>query len=117
MIIRPCLSTNVTASEAIDLTTFTDITTTTWDDALAAIERGYELGWSDGLPVVPPPRRGWPSSSATPAAPRRGPRRLPERRRVITVEKAAANAVMAGCLPEYFPVVLAATEANAGPGV
>ena len=36
------------------MTTFTDITTTSWDDALGAIERGYELGWSDGLPIVPP---------------------------------------------------------------
>ena len=36
---------------------------------------------------------------------------LAERRRQITVGKVAANAVMAGCLPEYFPVVIAATEA------
>ena len=36
---------------------------------------------------------------------------VPERRREITVEKLAANAVMAGCLPDYFPVVLAAAEA------
>ncbi len=35
----------------------------------------------------------------------------PLRRRILTVEQVAANAVMAGCLPEYFPVVLAAVEA------
>ena len=40
---------------------------------------------------------------------------LPERRRRITVEKVAANAVMAGCLPEYMPVVLAASEAMLDP--
>jgi hypothetical protein len=40
---------------------------------------------------------------------------LPERRREITVGKVAANAVMAGCLPEYLPVVLAATEAMLDP--
>ncbi len=40
---------------------------------------------------------------------------IPERRRVVTVEKLAANAVMAGCLPSYFPVVLAAAEAMLDP--
>jgi hypothetical protein len=40
---------------------------------------------------------------------------LPERRREITVGKVAANAVMAGCRPEYFPVVLAATAAMLDP--
>ena len=40
---------------------------------------------------------------------------LPERRREITVGKVAANAVMAGCLPEYMPVVLTATEAMLDP--
>jgi hypothetical protein len=40
---------------------------------------------------------------------------IPERRRQITVAKAAANAVMAGCLPQYLPVVLAATEAMLAP--
>jgi hypothetical protein len=36
---------------------------------------------------------------------------IPVRRRTLTAERAAANAVMAGCLPEHFPVVLAAMEA------
>ena len=40
---------------------------------------------------------------------------LPERRREITVGKVAANAVMAGCLPEYMPVVLAVTEGMLDP--
>jgi hypothetical protein len=40
---------------------------------------------------------------------------VPERRREVTVEKVAANAVMAGCLPEHFPVVLAAAEAMLDP--
>ena len=97
-------------------TSFTDTTTTSWDDALSAVERGYELGWGDGLPIVPPTvgrvaefigYAGRPPDDVL--------GELPERRRVITVEKAAANAVMAGCLPEYFPVVLAATEAMLDP--
>jgi hypothetical protein len=36
---------------------------------------------------------------------------MPPRQGIVTVEKLAVNAVMAGCRPEYFPVVLAATEA------
>ena len=97
-------------------TTFTDTTTATWDDALSAIEKGYELGWSDGLPVVPPTTARvaeFIGYAGRPPDEELG--ELPERRRVITVEKAAANAVMAGCLPEYFPVVLAATEAMLDP--
>ena len=87
-----------------------------WDSALEAIERCYELGWTDGLPVVPPTeqrvkefieRSGRPSDEVV--------GELPERRREITVDKVAANAVMAGCLPEYMPVVLAATEAMLEP--
>ena len=32
----------------------TDTTTVQWDDTLDAIEKCYDLGWTDGLPVVPP---------------------------------------------------------------
>lgn len=87
-----------------------------WDDPTDAIEQMYELGWTDGLPVVPPTEErvgqfleagGRPANDLVGA--------LPERRREITVGKVAANAVMAGCKPEYFPVVLAATEAMLDP--
>ena len=93
-----------------------ETTTVQWDSALEAIERCYELGWTDGLPVVPPTearvaefieRSGRPSGDVI--------GELPERRREITVGKVAANAVMAGCLPEYMPVVLTATEAMLDP--
>src|SRR5215470_1244248 len=40
---------------------------------------------------------------------------LPPRQGEATVEKIAANAVMAGCKPEYLPVILAAIEALADP--
>jgi len=40
---------------------------------------------------------------------------VPERHRHVTVEKAAVNAVLAGCRPEYFPVVLAAVAAMLDP--
>ena len=89
-----------------------DIVLSEWDDVVEAIERCYELGWTDGLPVVPPTaervdqfldRAGRPAGEVLGS--------IPERRREVTVGKVAANAVMAGCLPEYMPVVLAATEA------
>ena len=89
---------------------------TEWDDVVEAIEKCYELGWTDGLPVVPPT-----SQRVTEFVDFSGRRAdevlgaVPERRREVTVGKAAANAVMAGCLPEYLPVVLAATEAMLDP--
>ena len=88
-----------------------ETTTVQWDSALEAIERCYELGWTDGLPVVPPTVERvnqFLESAGRPAAEVVG--EIPERRREITVAKVAANAVMAGCLPEYMPVVLAAVE-------
>ena len=87
-----------------------------WDDPIEAMEQLYKLGWTDGLPVVPPTqyrvaefieRGGRPADEVV--------GELPERRREINVEKIAANAVMAGCLPEYMPVVLAASEAMLDP--
>lgn len=80
-------------------------------DPIEAIEACYRLGWSDGLPLVPPTDRrvaqflSYAGRSAADIA-----LVEPVAGRVVTAEKAAANAVMAGCLPEYFPVVLAALE-------
>src|SRR2546423_2208239 len=42
---------------------------------------------------------------------------IPARNRVITAEKVAINAVMAGCLPNYMPVIVAAIEAMCQEGV
>lgn len=72
----------------------------------------FEKGWTDGLPVAAPTVAAVQAMLA--AAGRRaddmmGP--IPPRMHVATLEKLAANAVMAGCKPEYFPVVLAALEA------
>ena len=87
-----------------------------FDDPLSAIERIYELGWTDGLPVVPPTDARVDEFLRVvnlPASHIVG--EIPERRRSITLDKVASNAVMAGCLPEYFPAVLAATEAILDP--
>lgn len=90
----------------------TDLRNVEWGDVVEAIERCYELGWTDGLPVVPPTVervQQFIDYAQRPADEVLGA--VPERRREINVAKVAANAVMAGCLPEYFPVVIAATEA------
>lgn len=72
----------------------------------------WEQGWTDGLPVVPPTEPlvremlasygGDPSFSLGTLQPRNSQ---------ATLEKLAINAVMAGCQPEYFPVVVAAVKA------
>jgi hypothetical protein len=81
-------------------------------DPIAAIEYCYQQGWTDGLPVVPPTEE---RVAAFLAHVERGRDEVlgmvPERRRRVTVEQVLANAVMAGCLPDYAPVVVAAVEA------
>jgi hypothetical protein len=81
-----------------------------------AVEACFERGWTDGLPVIPPTET---HVQEFVAAARREPHevlfREATRRRTVTVEKVAINAVLAGCRPEYMPVVLAALEAMADP--
>lgn len=73
-------------------------------------------GWTDGLPVVPPTaERIWAMLAAAGKSPIEIIGQVPARRRTITAEKVAANAVMAGCDPVHFPVVLAAVEAMLEP--
>ncbi len=80
--------------------------------AQAAIEHCYAQGWSDGLPVVPATRELVDRFLAeTDRSPDEVIGRMEHLGRTCTVELAAVNAAMAGCLPEYFPVVLAAWEA------
>ncbi len=81
-----------------------------------AIEVAYDRGWSDGLPIVPPtPLRVAMMLSGTTRRPDEVIGLIPPNLSECTVEKAAANAVMAGCRPEYFPVVLAVIEAALDP--
>lgn len=77
-----------------------------------AIEYAYEQGWTDGLPVVPVTRPLVEEFLAqTPRRPDEVIAAVPHLNRECTVEQAAVNAALAGCRPEYFPVVLAAWEA------
>jgi len=76
------------------------------------IEACYERGWTDGLPVIPPtPARVLRMLQGTTRRPDEIIGRVPPDLAPCTVEKVAINAVMAGCKPEYLPVVLAAVEA------
>ncbi|TVT22564.1 hypothetical protein LWP59_32695 [Amycolatopsis acidiphila] len=80
--------------------------------AQEAIEYCYEQDWTDGLPVVPASRPLVDKFLAqTERAPEEVIGRIEQVGRDCTVELAAINAAMAGCKPEYFPVVLAAFEA------
>ncbi len=73
----------------------------------------FERGWTDGLPVVPPtPERVLRMLSGTSRAANEVIGEIPPNLAPCSVEKAAINAVMAGCKPDYFPVVLAAVEAS-----
>jgi len=76
------------------------------------VEALYERGVTDGLPVVPPtPDRVRRAVAASGRAPDDLVALVPPNYGRATVEKVAANAVMAGCRPEYLPAVIAAIEA------
>jgi hypothetical protein len=75
------------------------------------LEACYERGWSDGLPVTPPTvERVLAMLAGTSRSPKEVIGLIPPDRVECTVEKVAINAVLAGCKPEYMPVVLAAIE-------
>ncbi|MDG2111992.1 MAG: thioredoxin family protein, partial [Actinomycetota bacterium] len=75
-------------------------------------EAMYDRGWSDGLPIIPPTEgRVSRMLAGTSRAPNEVVAIVPPALVECTVEKVAINAVMAGCKPEYLPVVLAAVEA------
>lgn len=76
------------------------------------IEAAFDRGWSDGLPVVPPTEvRVARMLQGTSRSPDEVVGIIPPNQAECTVEKVAVNAVLAGCKPEYLPVVLAAVEA------
>ena len=82
-------------------------------DTLEEVNRlVMEKGWGDGLPVVPPTEeRVLAMLAHTGDDPGRVMGEMPPLNGEATVEKVAINAVMAGCKPEYFPIVLAMVEA------
>ena len=82
-------------------------------DTISAVQELYHSnGWTDGLPIVPPtPERVARMLAATDYAPSDELGNVGPKWGVATVESLAINAVMAGCKPEYLPVVIAAVEA------
>ncbi len=85
-------------------------------DPLEAIEYFYRENMTDGLPVVPPTqKRVAQFLDAAGLPPEHVIGEVTERARVITAEKLAINAVMAGCVPEYMPVLVAVVEALCDP--
>jgi hypothetical protein len=85
-------------------------------DLFAANELYQDNGWTDGLPIVPPTEalvRAFLQAAGLSADAVVGVE--PVRRRRITAEKVAIAAVMAGCRPEFMPVVLAVIRAMCEP--
>jgi len=88
----------------------------TAQDEADAIEQAFAKGWSDGLPVVPPTEaRVRAMLDAARLEPGHQVAFIRDRAVAVTAEKVAINAVMAGCRPEYMPVVVAAVEAIGDP--
>ena len=79
-------------------------------------EAWFDKGVTDGLPVVPPTReRVERMLAGTTRARDELVAEMPPNYGRVTVEKAAVNAVMAGCRPEYLPVLLTAVECACDP--
>jgi hypothetical protein len=85
------------------------------DESIQAINNLFiEKGWSDGLPIIPPTEEavglmltGTKRDATEVVA------TIPPCWGKATIEKIAINATMAGCLPEYMPVIITAVEAMA----
>jgi hypothetical protein len=70
----------------------------------------YQRGWTDGLPIIPPIEAAVAEMlTGTDLAPDHLLGKLQSRNGKATIEKIAINAVMAGCLPTYLPVLIAGT--------
>ena len=86
--------------------------TVEFSDAEDEFEAMYARGWTDGFPVIPPTReRVLRMLTGTTRHPQDVVAIAPPDLVELTIEKIAINAVMAGCLPEYMPWVIAALEA------
>jgi hypothetical protein len=76
------------------------------------MEACFDRGWSDGLPVIPPtPLRVLKMLNGCDREADEIIGNIPPDNAPCSIEKLAINAVMAGCKPEYFPVVIASVEA------
>ncbi len=84
-----------------------------YDDESALVEDYFDQGWTDGLPIVAPtPRRVRRHLDAAGLVGVEIIGAVPTRDVIVTAEQVAINSVMAGCRPEYFPVVVASLRAH-----
>ncbi len=104
----------VVTEEQPELLRFSGVT---WDEAVQNMEKHFlQHCWSDGLPLVPPTEEAVHRMlEGTDLAADHVVAVVEPGRGKATVEKIAINAVMAGCLPQYLPVILAAVEALTDP--
>lgn len=81
--------------------------------SLAAVNEHFgEKGWTDGLPIVPPTKETVEEFLRfTDAAADSVVATVPPAQREVTVRRVAVNGVMAGCPPEYMPLLIAMTKA------
>lgn len=85
-------------------------------DYAGAMELCYTNGWTDGFPVVPPTEERIVGMLAAAGLEPQLQLAFIENRQIsVTAEKVAINAAMAGCKPEYMPVIVSAVEALADP--
>lgn len=84
------------------------------DTPEALLEAFVERDWCDGLPIVPPTEDRVRAMLGD-AEPERSLGPMPPLWRAATLEKLAVNAVMAGCRPDAFPVIVAAVAAMLDP--
>src|SRR4030095_2417312 len=89
-------------------------TITVPDTPEAVLAAFSEREWCDGLPIVPPTEERVRAMLGG-AQPDRSPGVMPPLWRRVTLEKLAVNAVMAGCEPGAFPLIVAAVEAMLDP--
>lgn len=90
---------NLETSEIIDVD---DADLAAWNDT------AIELGWSDGMPLLPPTETAVKKFLESCRGDNEPFGPISPRQVTPTLQSLAANAVMAGCKPEYFPVVLSA---------
>lgn len=85
-------------------------------DMAAAVGFYFDKGWTDGLPVVVPTENAiWGMLESAGLEPQTEITFIENRQVSVTAEKVAINGVMAGCKPEYMPVLVAAVEAMGDP--
>ncbi len=78
----------------------------------------YEMGCTQGLPIIPPTREAVDEMlTGTDLAPDTVLGKIPPMNGLATVEKVAINAVMAGCLPTYMPILIAAVKGMLAPNI